>query len=132
MSAIEKAIEMLRHEAEALKNCLTINGEWRGDPAQEEYEQMLATTDSAIAERDALRAELDAPREWINPNDKTQAQYLPHIGEPCLFAHGGRVYYGHHTGGSFRSGHGFAAKSFSTWDCFWMPMPEAPKPEETK
>ncbi len=36
---------------------------------------------------------------WINPNDKTQAKYLPHIGEPCLFApsgeHAGRVYYGY-------------------------------------
>lgn len=21
---------------------------------------------------------------WINPNDKTQAKYLPHIGEPVL------------------------------------------------
>lgn len=59
MSAIEKAIEMLRHEAEALKNCHTINGEWRGDPVQEEYEQMLATADAAVEERDALRAELD-------------------------------------------------------------------------
>lgn len=64
---------------------------------------------------------------WINPNDKTQAQYLPHIGEPCLFAHDGKVYYGYHTGGSFRTGHGFMEKRFGTWDCFWMPIPGAPE-----
>jgi hypothetical protein len=69
--------------------------------------------------------------EWINPNDKTQAQYLPHIGEPCLFApsgeHAGRVYYGHHTGGSFRTGQGVTARSFCTWKCHWMPIPQAPE-----
>ena len=31
---------------------------------------------------------------WINPNDKTQKQYLPWIGEKVLFCHGGKVYYG--------------------------------------
>ena len=64
---------------------------------------------------------------WIDPNDKTQAQYLPHIGEPCLFAHNGKVYYGHHTGGSFRTGRGFTEKTFGTWDCSWMPLPAAPE-----
>ena len=64
---------------------------------------------------------------WINPNDKTQAKYLPNIGEPVLFAHAGKVYYGHHTGGSFRTGKGFAAKSFVTWDCQWTPIPDAPE-----
>lgn len=65
--------------------------------------------------------------EWINPNDKTQAQYLPHIGEPCLFAYEGKVYYGIHTGGSFRTGKGVTSKSFGTWDCRWIPIPEAPE-----
>lgn len=65
--------------------------------------------------------------EWINPNDKTQAQYLPHIGEPCLFAHDGKVYYGIHTGGSFRAGSGATSRHFGTWDCQWMPIPEAPE-----
>lgn len=64
--------------------------------------------------------------EWIDPNDKTQRKYLPHIGEPCLFAHGGRVYYGRHTGGSFQAGQGVTSRYFSTWDCVWMPLPAAP------
>ena len=63
---------------------------------------------------------------WIDPNDKTQKQYLPNIGEKCLFAHAGKTYYGHHTGGSFQSGAGVTAKHFGTWDCVWMPLPEAP------
>ena len=64
---------------------------------------------------------------WINPNDKTQSRYLPDIGEPCLFAHDDSVYYGYHTGGAFRTGHGCTAKLFGTWDCYWMPIPNAPK-----
>lgn len=64
--------------------------------------------------------------QWIDPNDKTQKKYLPHIGEKCIFAHGGKTYYGHHTGGSFQCGVGVTAKHFGTWDCVWMPMPEAP------
>ena len=65
--------------------------------------------------------------KWINPNDKTQSRYLPDIGEPCLFAYDGKVYYGHHTGGSFRTGHGCTVKRFGTWGCYWMPIPNAPK-----
>lgn len=64
--------------------------------------------------------------DWIDPNDKSRAQYLPHIGEPCLFCHDGRVYYGKHTGGSFTAGAGFLAQHFDTWKCVWRPMPAAP------
>ena len=64
---------------------------------------------------------------WINPNDKTQAKYLPRIGESVLFAHDGKVYYGHYTWGCFRTGGGVTAKTFGTWDCHWMPIPEAPE-----
>lgn len=82
----------------------------------------------------ALRAEVERltaenANRWINPNDKTQRQYLPHIAEKCLFAHGGRTYYGHHTGGSFQSGAGATAKNFGTWECVWMPLPPPPTTE---
>ena len=63
--------------------------------------------------------------QWINPNDKTQQQYLPHIGEPVLFCHKGTTYYGKHTGGIFVSGVGFAQKHFNTWHCHWMYPPAA-------
>ena len=63
--------------------------------------------------------------QWINPNDKTQQQYLPHIGEPVLFCHKGKTYYGKHTGGDFVSGVGFAQKHFNTWHCRWMYPPVA-------
>jgi len=62
---------------------------------------------------------------WINPNDKTQRRFLPDIGDKVLFCIGERVYYGHHTGGGFRTGQGVATKYFSTWDCHWMPIPPA-------
>lgn len=68
--------------------------------------------------------ELAAKQQWIDPNDKTQPRYLPHIGEPVLFCHQGKTYYGLHTGGSFKAGHGVTAKLFRTWDCMWMPLPE--------
>ena len=57
---------------------------------------------------------------WIDPNDKNQAQYLPHIGEKVLFCYSGVTFWGIHTGGSFKSGHGVCSKYFPTWDCFWM------------
>ena len=63
--------------------------------------------------------------QWIDPNDKTQRQYLPHIGEPVLFCHKGKTYYGKHTGGNFVSGAGFAQKHFNTWQCRWMYPPVA-------
>lgn len=58
MSAIEKAAAMLRHEAESLKACHTLDGDWCGDPAEADYHEMLALADAAIAERDELMAAL--------------------------------------------------------------------------
>lgn len=74
---------------------------------------------------------LPVEARWIDPNDKTQKQYLPWIGEPCLFAHKGRTYYGRHTGGSFTTGQGATARHFITWDCVWMPLPKAPNLKST-
>ena len=62
---------------------------------------------------------------WIDPNDKTQAKYLPWIGEKCLISHAGEVYAGTHTGGSFKTGQGATAKTFDTWKCKWAPWPKA-------
>lgn len=61
---------------------------------------------------------------WINPNDKTKRQYLPHIGEKVLFCHAGVTYYGKHTGGSFQSFN--PPRRFCAWDCLWMYPPKAP------
>jgi len=65
--------------------------------------------------------------DWINPNDKSQKKFLPWIGEECLFAHDGKTYFGKYTGGSFKTGQGVTARHFPTWDCVWMPKPQAPK-----
>lgn len=67
--------------------------------------------------------------KWIDPNDKTQEQFLPWIGEKVLFCHGGVTNYGHHTGGSFVTGQGVCRKSFGTWDCLWMYPPASPNPK---
>ena len=66
--------------------------------------------------------------KWINPNDKTQKQFLPWIGERVLFCHGGKVYLGKHTGGSFKSGRWY----FDTWQCRWMYPPEAAQAERER
>lgn len=95
------------------------------DPCNE----LIDPDDSAIAHHPNTIAALAAQSErddWIDPNDKSRKQYLPHIGEPCLFCHAGRVYYGKHTGGGFTTGAGFLAKSFNTWACVWRPIPAAP------
>ena len=62
MSAIEKCAEMLRSEAESMKACHTLDGDWRGDPAEADYHEMIAVADAAIAERDELRVELETER----------------------------------------------------------------------
>lgn len=59
--------------------------------------------------------------DWIDPNDKTQKQYLPHIGKPVLFCHSGNTYCGHHNGGSFQN----KDEYFNTWECRWMYLPAA-------
>lgn len=60
-----------------------------------------------------------AAQPWIDPNDKTQTQFLPHIGEQVLFKIGGRVYTGKHTGGSFKADYPLG-RLFNTWRCLWM------------
>lgn len=97
-----------------------------------EIERLRAERDRALDRIAAMAAELKGSvgARWINPNDKTQEQYLPWIGAPCLFAHEGVTYYGHHTGGSFQTGRGVAARFFPTWRSLWMPLPAAPKPED--
>jgi hypothetical protein len=57
MSAIEKAAEMLRREAESMKECHTVGvgGEWYSDLAKADYDEILSAADAAIAERDELR-----------------------------------------------------------------------------
>lgn len=78
----------------------------------------------AIARAEAALAEPQPDADgWINPNDKTQKQYLPHIGENVLFCHAGVTYYGKHTGGSFQSFN--PPRRFCTWDCLWMYPPKA-------
>ena len=62
-------------------------------------------------------------RTWVDPNNKTQKQYLPHIGEPVLFCHGGKTYTGKHTGGSFQSE--VTNQYFNIWECHWMYLPAA-------
>ena len=56
MSAIKKAAEMLRREAESMKECHTIgvNGEWYVESAKAEYDEMIAVAAAAVAERDEL------------------------------------------------------------------------------
>ena len=60
MSAIKQAAEMLRREAESMKECHTVGvgGEWYGESAKAEYDEMIAAADAAIAERDELLAAL--------------------------------------------------------------------------
>ena len=60
MSAIKQAAEMLRREAESIKECHTVGvgGEWYGESAKAEYDEMIAAADAAIAERDELLAAL--------------------------------------------------------------------------
>ena len=63
-------------------------------------------------------------KTWIDPNDKAQKQYLPHIGEQVLFCHKEKIYIGKHTGGSFKAMTPPFAH-FGTWDCHWMYPPAA-------
>lgn len=88
---------------------------------------LIGANESEVTARWNRRTPQPVVREplWIDPNDKTQQQYLPHIGEPVLFCHKGTTYYGKHTGASFVSGVGFAQKHFNTWHCHWMYPPAA-------
>ena len=72
-----------------------------------------------------------AQRQWVDPNEKSQKQFLPHIGEPVLFCHDGVTYFGKHTGGSFTTGQGITTRNFNTWECHWMYPPSAKLKENT-
>ena len=67
MSAIEKAAAMLRREAESMKECHTVGvgGEWYGESAKAEYDEMIAVADAAIAERDELLEALQYAVEQV-------------------------------------------------------------------
>ena len=70
MSAIKKAAEMLRREAESMKACHTLDGDWCGDPAEADYHEMIALADAAIAERAEL---LEALQEMVRTFAKNHA-----------------------------------------------------------
>ena len=80
MSAIEKCAEMLRREAESMKECHTVGvgGAWYGDSAKAEYEEMIAAADAAIAERDELLESLQAIEMLYAPlaRDSTAATWI--------------------------------------------------------
>ena len=80
---------------------------------------------AAIAAAEQAQQAEPVASGWIDPNNKTKKQFLPHIGEPVLFCHDGVTYYGIHTGGSFKTGQGVTARTFGTWDCQWMYPPAA-------
>ena len=94
-----------------------------GDGTPECYERTNAVKGQLLALIRAKPPQPDADG-WINPNDKTQKQYLPHIGEKVLFCHAGVTHYGQHTGGSFQS-LTHPRRLFNTWDCLWMYPPKA-------
>jgi len=95
-----------------------------GDDLTAEVKKLRQQNAELTKQRDALASA--AADRWIDPNDKTQSMYLPQIGEKVLFCGGGKIYYGHHTGGSFTTGHGVTQKWFNTWKCHWMPLQALP------
>ena len=72
MSAIKQAAEMLRRDAESMKECHTVGvgGEWYGESAKAEYDEMIAVAAAAIAERDEL---LEALQEMVRTFAKNHA-----------------------------------------------------------
>jgi hypothetical protein len=94
-------------------------------------EKDSSTTDGCWAEKnlDICEPLYTTPQQrkplWIDPNEKSQAKFLPNIGEPVLFCHNGKTYYGRHTGGSFQYGAGVTKRDFNTWECRWMYLPAA-------
>ena len=72
MSAIKNAAEMLRREAESMKECHTVGvgGEWYGESAKAEYDEMIAVAAAAVAERDEL---LEALQEMVRTFAKNHA-----------------------------------------------------------
>lgn len=140
LEALKTLRDALRDHPEYAQLSEEQEEETGGDTA--EFSYLVRVADEAIAAADAQQERLlqdmhDAGREidrvmaepqpdadgWINPNDKTRKQYLPHIGERVLFCHAGITYYGKHTGGSFQSFN--PPRTFGTWDCLWMYPPKA-------
>ena len=54
MTAIDKAAQLLRDEARAIKDSHTLCGQWLGDPAEADHDAFLEAASAAVAERDAL------------------------------------------------------------------------------
>lgn len=75
MSAIKKAAEMLRREAESMKACHTVGvgGEWYGESAKAEYDEMIAVAAAALAERDELLVALKSIEEYWNQDQNETA-----------------------------------------------------------
>lgn len=73
MSAIAKAAAMLRREAESLKACHTLGGDWYGDPAEADHREMIAVADAAIAERAELLEALKSIEEYWNQDQNETA-----------------------------------------------------------
>ena len=77
MSAIEIAAAMLRREAESMKECHTVGvgGEWYGESAKAEYDEMIAAADAAIAERDETLEALRCACNYIDRLGGTSSPY---------------------------------------------------------
>ena len=119
-----KAMRIVAQMAEDLKKPCGTNPESPQAIRNSQYMNISYAARAAIARAEAALAEPRPDADgWINPNDKTRKQYLPHIGERVLFCHAGITYYGKHTGGSFQSFN--PPRTFGTWDCLWMYPPKA-------
>lgn len=123
LSEARRIVEQQRGEIERLRQEVTmLRQEYAADTA--EIDKLNTMLDEHRGEIARLKANLAEAGQWTDPNDKTQKQFLPHIGERVLFCHAGKTYYGKHTGGSFIS---FTnpGKNYPTWECFWMYPPAA-------
>ena len=119
-----KAMRIVAQMAEDLKKPCGTNPESPQAIRNSQYMNISYAARAAIARAEAALAEPQPDADgWINPNDKTRKQYLPHIGERVLFCHAGITYYGKHTGGSFQSFN--PPRTFETWICLWMYPPKA-------
>lgn len=81
--------------------------------------------DPQVSEQAAELVKQARREAWIDPNDKTQKQFLPHIGETVLFCCGGNTYWGRHDGKYFVSGFGVTSLEATTEECHWMYPPKA-------
>lgn len=109
--------EQFDSEAKARAVCMKRLADVMPEHAVSKAMVAIARAEAALA---APQPDADG---WINPNDKTQKRYLPHIGEKVLFCYDGVTYYGKHTGGSFQSFN--PPRRLCTWGCLWMYPPKA-------